>query len=818
MAQKDLAEALAALGRAELALKSMRDAVATRRSLTRKQEKEDNVISLSNFLNTLGSIERQFGHYDESIKAFTENTEIHLAEADVNHYALALSEVAYTYNATGNTRKAAEYLSRAIQTEEANNAIRHAPRWRLQLDRMSRGRFPGSGRLPTRVANRPSAKKISDSSSAYTEAERASEWVLDADGGAEIAADILRRALEWAMTNNDTHLQIVCINSLAVALNTLEHRAESISLLRRGIQLADGAGGADSSLQLRYNLAKFLAIGQDYSQAFDVLVGGIGYSEIQIEKTKSFALRQQVIAGALSLHELFVNIVGHSPNVQSHRLVMRDTELVRSRTLGSWARSQAAVEHASRAPTLSNLERKQLSSTLEEIRSAEVELDMRHHAGQLSAERSSTLLDTIKRSTDVIREQLNLPEERPLLDVSRPLLGNIENVTVLSLFCIPEGVVASVCHCTHGQEIIDGTFIDLTDDGRAPIVQATSIATSSGRAESGFLRRLATGESQPLVSEAKVDTVPSTVLMDHLIDLLAKHNPIRLVIVPHRELSVLPYWALKDALPTCEEFIFAPSIAIFDLCHSRVRATAGDTCLVGDQTQSLPLAAREIARVMKARSGKAAFATTAAEVIAAGETCNLLHVAAHGLFDESNPYLSGIILEKDNLPSDGLCDRYVEVSLNSGRLSVTFLDEPTRRSFRLMTVADTITKLSLSQCRLAVLSACEAGLASTYESGELLGLPNSFLVAGAKSVIAPLWPVDDTAAAVLMSLFYAEWTGGTGRHDAVARALSVARARLKALTRPEIVALVGERRSIPQEEYPFAASRYADAFHCFGSW
>lgn len=71
-----------------------------------------------------------------------------------------------------------------------------------------------------------------------------------------------------------------------------------------------------------------------------------------------------------------------------------------------------------------------------------------------------------------------------------------------------------------------------------------------------------------------------------------------------------------------------------------------------------------------------------------------------------------------------------------------------------LTLAE-IFELSLQQCRLVTLSACETGLTDpTSLSDEYIGLPSGFLFAGSPTIVSSLWKVSDLSTAFLMVKFY----------------------------------------------------------------
>lgn len=125
---------------------------------------------------------------------------------------------------------------------------------------------------------------------------------------------------------------------------------------------------------------------------------------------------------------------------------------------------------------------------------------------------------------------------------------------------------------------------------------------------------------------------------------------------------------------------------------------------------------------------------TAAAVSADIAAADVLHVAGHATFEPEHPLLARILMA----------------------------DRPLF-AFEIMCAA--------RAPRLVNLSGCRAGAERRQLSGEGEGLAAAFLAAGARTVVAPLWPVRDDVALAFNELLYRELSRpGTGPGEAARRA------------------------------------------------
>jgi CHAT domain-containing protein len=835
LALRDLGMAHSELGRETEALESLRAAVQLRRLLSDAEIREQSVISLAAFLNELGVTARKFGRFDESMRAFLESVETHQREGDWHLEALALSEIGYTYLSSGESDRGIAFLRKAVRTEEKNGPTTDSMRWKMQIARLSDSavQHPNvDGEQDGESLDSDDLDLRIEDTSAYILAEQASELALQ--GSYDKAMALATSVLRWAIGQRDVHCQVVCRNILGICHNKRGNPRQAISEYQKGIQLADGSGGGiSSSLLLRYNLAKVYYEQGQYQNCADVLEVGIAISQMAVTRAESFAFRQQVVSGALPLYELFAFLLSRVDAPGNHKNLLAITEVVRARNMGIWAQIQAEFESSAASKDVTNY----IEEKLKQLRAVEVELDLRHLVGALT----SSEAEALQRQSDALQEHIKETATRhgvqirsakaqeswaPFEEMEEALAAVLSPGTaVLSLFSIPEGICPSVFYLGDDGVKVNGSIIEWDQSERIKKVSHWIGETVPLRSRSMSLQSIRNGkpggmdytdDSSELVLDEFLGLVQEH-LFQEIIPIIQQCKPRRLAIIPHRELALVPYWSLADHCESLESVTLVPSLNLLRICMNRPRELNGKTIVVSDVTGTLPRTHFEIESVQSVRKTLVETVTSVNQFIEVGPTANLLHIATHGVFNSKNPYRSGYLMNFSEHPT-GLFAQYVDIVESNGGRSFQFSDTPRNGCYRLMTVADCMARLSLNECRLAVLSSCECGLADSHGGGELTGLPTSLLVAGAKSVLAALWPVDDVATALLMTRFYHHWAGGLGRHPSPAQSLSLARRDLKKMGRVEVLDLLGWDTYIPDGDQPFAHPIYSDAFHCFGDW
>lgn len=226
-----------------------------------------------------------------------------------------------------------------------------------------------------------------------------------------------------------------------------------------------------------------------------------------------------------------------------------------------------------------------------------------------------------------------------------------------------------------------------------------------------------------------------------------------LVIAPHAELHYLPFQALLKPTATAESFLiesydvsYVPSATAWTRLSRRSSGGAKRTLAMAPRPDVLSHSVDEVRAIEKLRPGADVFLgapATEARFAKLAPEREIIHLATFGVLNRGNPLFSYVRLN----PGGGA----------DGRLEV-------HEVFGLALDAD-----------LVVLSACETGLGTGLwqdvpPGDDWVGLVRAFLHAGAGSVLASLWPVDDRATARLMARFYEALDSGHSTAAALAAA------------------------------------------------
>lgn len=300
------------------------------------------------------------------------------------------------------------------------------------------------------------------------------------------------------------------------------------------------------------------------------------------------------------------------------------------------------------------------------------------------------------------------------------------------------------------------------------------------------------------------------------IDEIISHIPAecdRLILIPHRFLHLLPLHALPLGNKQLENgqrkqnclldkfprgVGYAPSCQLLQLSQNQQRPNFSQLFAIQNPTGDLSYTNLEVETIGSFFAETQILAKQEATKAALNDnnfkSAHCCHFSCHGDFNLASPLESALILA------------YHEQ----------------------LTLAE-IFALSLNQCRLITLSACETGIADpTSISDEYISLPSGFLYAGSPSVVSSLWTVNDLSTALLMIKFYQDLCAGVS----VAISLNQAQRWLRNVTKIQLEEWIAEHQlrldftlrmqlrrrfqNMPDDARPFQSAFYWGAFCAIG--
>jgi CHAT domain-containing protein len=229
-----------------------------------------------------------------------------------------------------------------------------------------------------------------------------------------------------------------------------------------------------------------------------------------------------------------------------------------------------------------------------------------------------------------------------------------------------------------------------------------------------------------------------------------------LVLVPDGFLAQLAFGSLIDALARrflVEEVAVSIAPGLPGFADTRMHTSAArrisSVLVVGnpdraaatdDRVPSLPHADAEAAAVADLYTRSTLLSRAAATkrgVLEALRRASEVHFAGHAVVNYTRPELSRLLLTPDR----------------GDTLGSLFGEE--------------IERLRLDHVELVVLAGCGTASGRVTRGAGVMGLGQRFLYAGAKSVIATLWPIDDQQSAPLFVDFHRHWIRGLGPAEAL---------------------------------------------------
>lgn len=325
----------------------------------------------------------------------------------------------------------------------------------------------------------------------------------------------------------------------------------------------------------------------------------------------------------------------------------------------------------------------------------------------------------LRNQLEALRDTMN--HDAALSEYMELRVGSALDATDLESMFTETTLAGRACVCVDWFVVEDQMFLIAVRPGSPP--QVVELPLSLERIRS-FVRV----DLSPANFRGNLRDVPEVLReFDPLIAPLATlSNPEDLLICSATgPLHVLPLHALEidfQPLLARNPLVFSPSLSVLRLCLARQRESTKKpaSALFGDPNGDRPDAAALMSHLEKLLSTTALIGNqvTREAFVQAVSTCDLIHFQGHAVHEPAEPLDSFLSLADCKFTARDIFD---------------------------------LPKL---KAEFVTLAACESATSSIAPGDEPLGLIPAFLYAGGNSVLATLWKVQETSAALTMRLFY----------------------------------------------------------------
>lgn len=613
------------------------------------------------------------------------------------------------------------------------------------------------------------------------------------------ALKLLSGVLKFYREIGDRSGQAYALNSIGYIYQGAGARAQAAEHYGRALLLNREVGNRNAEASTLYNLARLEAEGDELSEALSHIEASLKIIESVRAKVFADELRASYFASAYEHFSLYIDILMRLHRAHPERgfdvAALQASERRRTRSLLETLNEAGAHIRQGVAPDLLERER-----TLQQSLSAKTDYQLRLLNGSHTDEEAAQVSEEIRRLTAELQQaEAQIREQSPrYATLTQPQPLGVEEIrsalkddgTILLEYA--EGrettyLWAVTSDSVESWELSANAAVE--DAARRVYESLVARQPMSGESFTAYEERVAAADQQYWRHASEL----SRMLLGPVASRLGAR---RILIVADGVLQYIPFEALPappDAptesaaqgdvpLPLVlkHEVAYLPSVSVlaalrretgraaqppmtvavmadpvFEKDDPRVQsrgsegteaagAIAGGESLAsafmrmalrdvgGSGITRLPYTrqeADEIMAVTPAGKGMLALGFSANRDTATSRRLGqfqIIHFATHGIIDSEHPELSGIIL-----------------SLVNER------GEPENGFLQL----HDIYNLDLS-AGLVVLSGCRTGLGKDVRGEGLVGLTRGFMYAGARSVVASLWKVDDRATAELMKHFY----------------------------------------------------------------
>ena len=741
-------------GKLQEALKAFREAKLRRRRLTAQDYAEQRVMEEAHQDLLHGLAARGARCYEEAFERL-ESARTGAKERNPALAAMALSEIGITWEFVGERSRGTEILRQAAREADTLERPRDAARWGL-------------------TALTPEALDECHGMDAYVQAVRLVLFGKKSDDEAALAKTLVLRAMEDARERRNLRLETMAQTLLAKLYLRAGCLNQALSAAKWNVRLAERLDDPTYQLHAWANLGDVHLRMDRVEKGEAALCRALEIGQRARAAASTMELRQSLGAGLAEVYEALGFCLATHWEADGQKVrdaqpehLLELSQQARAANCAVWLATEAALRQA-RAEDLYPL--------LLQLRATEISIE----AVALKGARGGFqhLFQEHEQRRQALRDAA---AQRGLATFEAPVFSTAElagslraGECLIDLFALRSGV----------------GLVALEPSGRSRV----HLALWPVNARLDFLRRWRTA----LQTKASADELLLLLqelekrLFDALVNLLAETDATeRLLLSPQCELALLPFWQLAERLPPIR-ISLVPGIAASKLLRLRPAAPAGRRFWWGDSTGSLVHAAKDL----QARADFVPLPARLDEALKQLPDAEVLHFGCHSEFHERDPYHSGVVAERSRKPRPGPF---------AGR---------SQYGEELLTVAEVAATLHLPGSRLVTLAGCSTGLPRQHPASEQTGLPVAFLIAGARNVVASLWPVNDGAASVLMQLFYESLS--VGNHQTPAVALAQARKALRQMPRSEVLARLRSSAGVPLRERPYDGPQYHLAFAHFG--